>query len=58
MNKIERMQVVKNEEIKNKMVSFFHFQMQVEIHVEFASLTEYFNERWRSTNILHFLRAF
>ena len=39
------MQVVKNEQIKNKMVNVFHFQMEVDVHVDSASVTGYFQER-------------
>ena len=45
MEKIVRMQVVKNEQIKNKMVNVFHFQMEVDVHVDSASVTGYFQER-------------
>ena len=45
VTKINRLEIVKNEEMKNKLVNVFHFQMQVDIHVDSASVTGYFLER-------------
>ena len=45
VEKLEKLELVKFEEIKKNNVKVFHFKMQVDIQLSCASVLAYFNER-------------
>ena len=48
VEKLERLELVKFEEINKNNVKVFHFKMQVDIQLCCASVVAYFNERFAS----------